>query len=463
MVVLNTLSGSVVDTDCQFICHVANCVCCKSGITDLGAAIKTKWPMCDVYSHRPKKTANTTSDPSLPGTFIALPTPDKKNVIALMSMWAPGKAGKWAAFYNQQLQTSYDDTAADRLEWFKSALHKLAYEYPNSTMAVPHKIGCESAGGNWDDYLAVLVQSPIKFKIYKYVPPSQIVEKSVPTKKRKLVHTGNAEQKRIRAPINHITGPDVANFFAPPHKKRKRSHEQCAFDTETNGVDDPVKITCAATRHIDRYGHVVVKTWHSDYATCMSHVTATALCEYLVNLHNRNVPIITYNGAGFDMQHLHQIFIDADDHEHAEQVRRLAWDGYDIMYQFMCTHGYPTSMNSILLGSNLSSKTGSGKDAIDAWIGPNATKSTKNGVLDYCASDVNCLASIYDMLVEKKQGVRYSKAGKRSYFSWKRMLTVEQATNQYNMDPPDVSWMKDPIDPLRSVRWIETHASQHKH
>lgn len=152
-----TVAGDLLNNDCDVIIQQCNCVTIKAhGLSD---DIKKKYPYADLYGNRPRRSSNTSSKYDTPGTCHLLHPPAESSgpiVACLMGQFYPGKPGNyWRRAYN----SSTDDSAANRLKWFASALADLAEQLKGQavrSVAFPFRIGCGLGGGRWDKYQELL-------------------------------------------------------------------------------------------------------------------------------------------------------------------------------------------------------------------------------------------------------------------------------------------------------------------
>ena len=136
-------NGDILDAKEDIIAHQCNCT--TTGSLGLATDIFKRWPSANTYKTR--------KNPSQPGTVDAIQlSPDSTPPYYIVNMYAqfrPGKAVneprvKWFGLCLDQLQEALDggpgaDTAP-------------------ITVAVPFRIGCGLAGGDWDVYLGMLVE-----------------------------------------------------------------------------------------------------------------------------------------------------------------------------------------------------------------------------------------------------------------------------------------------------------------
>jgi O-acetyl-ADP-ribose deacetylase (regulator of RNase III) len=140
---VRVVEGNLLDATEDYICHQCNCITNQSKY--IAQQIFDKYPYSNTYKLRTqdKKTH------SIPGT-IDIKGDGKKEryVINMYSQYYPS----YAKYTN--------DSKALRLKWFQKCLSLIGEEKNITTsptsIAMPYKIGCGSAGGNWDDYLAAL-------------------------------------------------------------------------------------------------------------------------------------------------------------------------------------------------------------------------------------------------------------------------------------------------------------------
>lgn len=139
--------GSIFDSPFPIL-HQCNCVTRESAF--LAKEIFEKYPFSNTYRDREK--------PSFPGTVSVLQgKKSKKIIINLYGQYYPGKS-KYPS-----------DSKEKRLFWFRKGLEMLK-DYEFEALSVPFRIGCGSAGGNWDDYYGLLKEfseSGTRVVIYK--------------------------------------------------------------------------------------------------------------------------------------------------------------------------------------------------------------------------------------------------------------------------------------------------------
>lgn len=113
------------------------CSCTATEPYGLTAYISSVYPDANVYAKRQYEDE--------PGTYKAVRINDSQSIVAL-----------YAQYYSGRPNTK-DDTLEKRLEWFKTALSRLANDKKTS-IALPYKVGCGKASGVWDKYYSVIAQ-----------------------------------------------------------------------------------------------------------------------------------------------------------------------------------------------------------------------------------------------------------------------------------------------------------------
>lgn len=143
----------------QVICQQCNCVTLISH--GLSEQIASKFPWANVYGRRKMKTRNTTSEPSKPGT-IQVDRDNGKSVIHLFAQVLPGKPGSYSKYYSNK----EPDGPQDRIKYFKECLEQLD-QLNLDQVAIPYKIGCGLAGGDWLVYEKMLRDCKTNVVLYR--------------------------------------------------------------------------------------------------------------------------------------------------------------------------------------------------------------------------------------------------------------------------------------------------------
>ena len=163
---MRIVKGDILNATEDFILQQCNCLTVKAH--GLSESLGNKFPHARIYNHRRAihgRNIAVDTDRSIPGTaVICIGTP---NIICLFGQWAPGKLG--AAYHSYYPASNPVETELQRLLWFISGLSQIGeYLLRESrrvvTIAVPYKIGCGLAGGNWEKYSMILSQFEEKYK-----------------------------------------------------------------------------------------------------------------------------------------------------------------------------------------------------------------------------------------------------------------------------------------------------------
>jgi len=103
------------------------------------------------------------SDRDVPGTIKI--AKGKPNIIAIFGQWSHGSLkSKFIEKYPKP--DGNRETRNDRVNWFKQGIQDIETQI-NEPIAVPYKIGCGMAGGDWNTYEKILQDSSANFIIYK--------------------------------------------------------------------------------------------------------------------------------------------------------------------------------------------------------------------------------------------------------------------------------------------------------
>lgn len=150
---METLTGDLLAATEDYI--VQQCCCTAARPAGLSKAIAQRFPDANPYAG-----LKSTDAPAIPGKCKIIGT---RKVACLYGQYTPGKPGN----------AKVPDYAKDRQGYFESALLDLISQIPaDASLAIPYKIGCGMAGGNWTIYSAILQKIAnshltLKIRIYK--------------------------------------------------------------------------------------------------------------------------------------------------------------------------------------------------------------------------------------------------------------------------------------------------------
>jgi len=170
---MNYVRDDIINANCDYILQQCNCLTIKS--LGLSKYLEDKFPYANVYSNRKQlgnRNLSVVDDRDIPGTYKQFYDSNNElnkmypTIVALFCQWRPGNVNSHY-FNNYPNPNPYQlETYEQRLEWFKNSLYSfgnyvytiiLKYNYTNKVkIAIPYKIGCGLAGGNWNDYKSVI-------------------------------------------------------------------------------------------------------------------------------------------------------------------------------------------------------------------------------------------------------------------------------------------------------------------
>ena len=213
----------------------------------------------------------------------------------------------------------------------------------------------------------------------------------------------------------------------------------------------PLGISCAATAEYDENGNKKVFTWfHGEPdnpipGAMTQFELSSGLLLYLQVKADQGFTILTWNGLQFDFDVL------AEESGHYQDCIDLAMNSIDMMYQVVCTKGYPLGLDTVAKGLGLPGKTeGMHGDLAPAmWAG---SLEERLKVLEYVQQDAQTTLDVYLESVHKCGICWTSKTGRRqSVYIGQDWKTVTEC----NLIPkPDTSWMTNPMTRESFYAWI---------
>jgi len=159
---LSIIDGNILDAIEEYI--LQQCCCTAIRPHGLSETIALVWKDANIYGLRKgigNRNMAIPEDRPEPGTIKII---GKRKIICAFAQVAMGKPGMYDS-------CGKSDTLEDRYNYFIECLNKVSKLNPIS-IALPYKIGCGLAGGNWDKYYNILniwaTNNPnIKIIIYK--------------------------------------------------------------------------------------------------------------------------------------------------------------------------------------------------------------------------------------------------------------------------------------------------------
>lgn len=138
---VKTITDDILNATEDYI--VQQCCCTAVKPAGLSKAIADKFNVNPYINRRPMKKGGNTAieeDRATPGSCIIL---GERKIACLFGQYAQGKPGA----------NEVADGAKDRRVYFSAAFMDLLTQIPpDASLAIPYKIGCGLAGGNWDLY-----------------------------------------------------------------------------------------------------------------------------------------------------------------------------------------------------------------------------------------------------------------------------------------------------------------------
>jgi O-acetyl-ADP-ribose deacetylase (regulator of RNase III) len=136
---LTIIKGDIFSSNEKYIIHQCNAI--TKHAAHLAKSVFEHYPYADIYSGR--------TTPDKPGTIIVRGNGvDQRFVIALIGQYYPGVS-------------KYPDSDLDGLKIREKYFHKaliVVARIPNlESVAMPIRIGCGAAGGNWINYYGTIV------------------------------------------------------------------------------------------------------------------------------------------------------------------------------------------------------------------------------------------------------------------------------------------------------------------
>ena len=227
-----------------------------------------------------------------------------------------------------------------------------------------------------------------------------------------------------------------------------------AFDLETASTveaDDwrnsrPLGITCAAAVASDTSDRPVI--WHGmtevgEPAARMSRDEARDMVADLGAYVEQGYTLLTWNGASFDFDVL------AEEADAYQACRELTFDHVDMMFQVLCEKGFPIGIDNAAKAMKIAGKPAgiSGQLAPSLWA-----EGQFQTVLDYVAQDVRMALHIAEASEDACALQWVTRRGETRTFSLPNgWLTVREANA---LPKPDTSWMTNPLDREKMLRWL---------
>ncbi len=149
------VTGDLLQANEDLILQQNNCLSIKA--VGLSKTIADAYPYADPYSIRTPihgRYIAIEEDRPTPGTIRVFPSPsnDGRTFVSLFSQYGTGRPN---VLDPVKADNPFTDTMDDRCHWFSSCLEQVAVLQPRS-IAMPFKIGCGMAGGDWNRYSNII-------------------------------------------------------------------------------------------------------------------------------------------------------------------------------------------------------------------------------------------------------------------------------------------------------------------
>jgi len=149
------IDGDILDCKEKHIAHQVNALMINRNghAAGVAAVIFKKFPTSDIYK---RNAVDATYLIKLGGVIKRLDLQKKKTIYNIVGQLKPGYPDKLG-----------DDSDIFRLRGFSQALKSIHAEIGEEPIAMPYKIGCGLAGGNWSVYEEIIKRSPLNVVLYR--------------------------------------------------------------------------------------------------------------------------------------------------------------------------------------------------------------------------------------------------------------------------------------------------------
>lgn len=190
------------------------------------------------------------------------------------------------------------------------------------------------------------------------------------------------------------------------------------------------------------------------FSTRVINESDRAMSKYEVNEFINNMieyislgyQIVTWNGLQFDFDIIYE------ESGRNPIVKMMALQNHiDLMFQVLCTKGYPLGLDTACKGMGLPGKT----EGMHGDLAPRMWREgeqERNKVIDYCKQDALQTLYLARELQERGKLTWISKAGKPQMMPVNELLTVEKCLE---LPEPDTSWMTNPLKRSSFTEWLQ--------
>jgi hypothetical protein len=243
--------------------------------------------------------------------------------------------------------------------------------------------------------------------------------------------------------------------------------QYCAFDLEVaalvpEGEDlsdhHPLGITCAASysrieingspQYCSRVWHPTLNHGTGRYDPTMTVAQVTEMLYNLAAMQYAGVPVITWNGLGFDFREIDSLVVGFGAHC---LTRALAIDHTDIAFHMFCEKGFMAGLSKVTQAMAVGQKTEgmAGALAPQKWAG---SRHDQDLVLEYVANDAKITGLLLEAVVEAGLLRWVSRTGRMNTWPVPALLPVREASM---LPEPDTSWMDHPWSRDKFTGWLQ--------
>lgn len=239
-------------------------------------------------------------------------------------------------------------------------------------------------------------------------------------------------------------------------------YKHVAFDLEiatplpegAEGWTPSLGISCAATF---KSGEDKPRIWHGSslgifaYPERMNTEECRELAAYLIKCQEEGYPMVTWNGAGFDMR----VLAEECGEEWHEPLRELTMNHIDPGFHMLCIKGYMVGLSTAAQGLRAGDKMEGmhGSLAPTMWA---EDRESQDKVLQYVAQDALLTSKVYVALQEDRRLDWISRAGRSQTWAFRGGLLSVNKANELPL--PDTSWMTSPRLRGDCLEWVSKTA-----
>lgn len=207
--------------------------------------------------------------------------------------------------------------------------------------------------------------------------------------------------------------------------------------SETSSLEPTAKTICV-TVIVQRNTGRTVTQFKPESGSCLSAKEASAAVNFIFEHAAAGIPVVTFNGTGYDFRHLAAAGAQAD------RVETLAMLTQDLFLDFCTEHGYFSSLNAFCAGLGLPKRP---PPLTDASVADHVNRSERVA---------NVLANVVQYAVDHKKLYRLTATGKKSLWVSRGGIfrSAMRCIEEFESNPVVPSWMDSPPDITSLWNWI---------